>query len=191
MASNKKVWKPGTMLNPVPVVMLSCGKIDGQKNIITVAWAGTVCSDPPMVSVSIRKSRFSHEIIKESGKFVINLVSEDLVKATDWCGVKSGKDVNKFSEMNLTAEKAETSDLPIIKESPVNIECTVTQVLELGSHDMFLAKVDSVSVAEDLIDEKTDAMDLKKAKLVAYSHGEYFSLGKKLGYYGYTVRKKK
>ena len=154
MASNKKVWKPGTMLNPVPVVMLSCGKIDGQKNIITVAWAGTICSDPPMVSVSIRKSRFSHEIIKESGKFVINLVSENLVKATDWCGVKSGKDVNKFSEMNLTAEKAETSDLPIIKESPINIECTVTQVLELGSHDMFLAKVDSVSVAEDLIDEK-------------------------------------
>ena len=106
MASNKKVWKPGTMLNPVPVVMLSCGKIDGQKNIITVAWAGTICSDPPMVSVSIRKSRFSHEIIKESGKFVINLVSENLVKATDWCGVNSGKDVNKFSEMNLTAEKA-------------------------------------------------------------------------------------
>ena len=191
MASNKKVWKPGTMLSPVPVVMLSCGKFDGQKNIITVAWAGTICSDPPMVSVSIRKSRFSHEIIKESGKFVINLVSENLVKATDWCGVKSGKDVNKFSEMNLTAEKAETSDLPIIKESPINIECTVTQVLELGSHDMFLAKVDSVSVAEDLIDEKTGAMDLKKAKLVAYSHGEYFSLGKKLGYYGYTVRKKK
>jgi len=191
MASNTKVWKPGTMLNPVPGVMLSCGKIDGQKNIITVAWAGTICSDPPMVSVSIRKSRFSHEIIKESGKFVINLVSENLVKATDWCGVKSGKDVNKFSEMNLTAEKAETSDLPIIKESPINIECTVTQVLELGSHDMFLAKVDSVSVAEDLIDEKTGAMDLKKAKLVAYSHGEYFSLGKKLGYYGYTVRKKK
>ncbi|MBQ3655629.1 MAG: flavin reductase family protein [Bacteroidales bacterium] len=190
MAENKKIWKPGTLLNPVPVVMLSCGDINGKKNIITVAWAGTICSDPPMVSVSIRKSRFSHQIIKESGKFVINLVSEDLVKETDWCGVKSGSDTDKFAQMNLTAEKAETSDLPIIKECPVNIECTVTQILELGSHDMFLAKVDSVSVREDLIDS-SGAMDLKKAKLVAYSHGEYFSLGEKLGSFGYSVRKKK
>jgi flavin reductase (DIM6/NTAB) family NADH-FMN oxidoreductase RutF len=191
MSAKKQIWKPGTMLNPVPVVMLSCGDINGQKNIITVAWTGTVCSDPPMLSVSIRKERFSHDIIKNSGKFVVNLTTEDLIRQTDWCGVKSGRDTDKFAEMNLTAVKAETSDCPVINESPLNIECTVTQILELGSHDMFLAKVDSVSVSEDLIDPETGAMDLKKAKLLAYSHGEYFQLGEKLGYYGYSVRKKK
>ncbi|MBR6278456.1 MAG: flavin reductase family protein [Bacteroidales bacterium] len=187
----KKIWSPCSILNPVPVVMVSCGNINAKTNIITVAWTGTVCSKPSMVSISLRKERFSYDIIKNDGKFVINLVTEDLVKASDWCGVRSGKDYDKFAKMNLTSEKAQTSDCPVIKESPLNIECSVVKIIELGSHDMFLSRVDSVSVSEELIDAKTGALDMQKASLVAYSHGEYYALGAKLGKYGFTVKKNK
>lgn len=186
----KLVWKPGTMLNPVPVVMVSVGDIDGQKNIFTVAWTGTICSDPAMVSISVRKQRFSHPIIMQSKKFVINLVSEDLTYATDWCGVKSGKDFDKFKEMKLTAVKAPNSSCPMIDEAPISLECSVTQVIELGTHDMFLAKIDNVCVSKDLIDPKTDALDISKAKLVAYSHGHYYKIGEQIGRFGFAVKKK-
>jgi len=187
----KQIWKPGAMLNPVPVVMVSCGDFSGQKNIITIAWAGTICTTPPMLSISVRKERFSHGLISQSGKFVVNLVTQDLVRAADWCGVKSGKDFDKFAEMKLTASKAETSDCPVIDESPVNIECTVDRVIELGSHDLFLARIDSVSVSNELIDSQTGALNLNRAHLAAYCHGEYLALGNQIGKFGYSVRKKK
>lgn len=187
----KQVWKPGAMLNPVPVVMVSCGQPGCKPNIITVAWAGTVCSDPPMLSISIRKERYSHGIISSTGKFVVNLVSQQLVRAADWCGVKSGRDYDKFAEMNLTPQKAQTSGCPSIAESPVNIECSVDRIIELGSHDLFLAKIDSVSVDSSLIDSKTGALDLGKASLAAYCHGQYIALGSQIGKFGYSVRKRK
>ncbi len=179
------------MLNPVPVVMVSCGSISQKTNIITIGWTGTICTIPPMLSISVRKSRFSHALIKDSGKFVVNLVSQPLVRAADWCGVKSGRDFDKFAEMGLTAVKAVTSNCPVIDESPVNIECTVSQIIELGSHDLFIANIDSVSVSQDLIDSSTGAMDLKKANLAAYCHGEYMALGSQIGKFGFSVRKKK
>lgn len=187
----KEIWKPGAMLNPVPAVMVSCGDIAGQKNIITIAWAGTVCTIPPMLSISIRKQRHSYGIIKESGKFVVNLVPQSLVRAADWCGVKSGRDFNKFKETGLTPAKAATSSCPIIYECPVNIECTVDRIIELGSHDMFLSRIDSVSVDSSLIDSATGALNLKKAHLAAYCHGEYLALGNQIGKFGFSVRKKK
>ncbi len=186
---SKEVWRPGNMLYPAPAVMVSCG-IEGEKpNIITVAWAGTICSDPAMLSISVRKERYSHHIIKESGEFVVNLTSKKLAYATDWCGVRSGRDYDKFKEMKLTPLKSQKISAPGIEESPVNIECKVRQVVELGSHDLFIAEVVSVSVDEKLLDEK-GRLDLGKAKLVAYSHGEYFMLGEKLGKFGYSVAKK-
>lgn len=187
----KQVWKPGAMLNPVPAVMVSCGDIQSTKNIITIAWTGTVCTIPPMLSISVRKHRFSHALISESGKFVVNLVPQNLVKVCDWCGVKSGRDFDKFKETGLTAVKAQTSNCPVIDECPVNIECTVDRVIELGSHDMFIARIDSVSVDNSLIDSNTGALDLNKAQLVAYCHGEYLALGNQLGKFGFSVRKKK
>jgi flavin reductase (DIM6/NTAB) family NADH-FMN oxidoreductase RutF len=186
----KQVWKPSTMLNPVPVVMVSCVDNEGKPNIITLAWAGTINSDPPMVSISIRKSRYSHELITEKGDFVINLPNTKLTFATDYCGVKSGRDVNKFETMNLTPEKASIVSAPIIKECPVNLECVVKQVIELGSHDMFLAEVVATNVDEDLLDEN-DKLDLGKADLICFSHGEYYSLAKSLGFFGYSVAKRK
>lgn len=185
----KQEWQPGNMLYPLPAVMLSCMRGNEKPNIITVAWAGTVCSDPAMVSVSIRKERYSHSIINESKEFVINLVTEDLTFATDYCGVKSGKDHDKFKEMNLTAAPASKVSCPIIAESPVNIECKVTKVLELGSHDMFIAEVVAVDVSEEYMDEKGRFM-LNSTGLMTYSHGEYYTLGKKIGSFGYSVRKK-
>lgn len=187
--AKKEIWKPCTMLNPVPAVMVSCGTFPNQNNIITVAWAGTVCSKPVMCSISIRKERFSYSIISSTQKFVINLVPESLVRIADWCGVKSGKDFDKFAHTGLTPQKAETNDCPIIVECPVNIECSVTQIIPLGSHDMFLAKVDSVSVDENLIDKKTGALNLQNANLLAYSHGKYYSLGNEIGSFGFSVRK--
>ncbi len=177
------------MLYPLPAVMVSC-KSEGEKpNIITVAWAGNVCSSPAMLSISVRKERHSYKAIKETGEFVVNLVTEDLVKAADWCGVRSGRDFDKFKEMKLTPQKSEKISAPGILESPVNIECRVTNVLELGSHDMFVAEVLCVSVDDKYMDDK-GRFDLGAAKLVTYSHGEYFALGKKLGKFGYSVRKK-
>lgn len=190
----KATWRPGNMLYPVPAVMVSCGHYEkpGDEaacNIITVAWSGTVCSDPAMVYVSIRPSRHSYSIIKETGEFVINLTTAALTRAMDYCGVRSGRDHNKFTEMQLTAQPAETVKAPLIAESPVNIECKVTQILPLGTHDMFLAEVKAVRVNEDLLDE-TGKLQLEKAGLIAYSHGTYYELGKPLGKFGYSVQKK-
>lgn len=185
----KEIWRPGNMLYPAPPVMVSCGREGETPNILTVAWAGTICSDPVMLSISVRKERFSHDIIKDTGEFVVNLTSKKLARACDWCGVRSGRDYDKFKEMKLTPLKSQKIAAPGIEEAPVNIECKVKQVLELGSHDMFIAEVVSVTVDDKLIDDK-GRLDLGKAKLVAYSHGEYFMLGEKLGKFGYSVAKK-
>lgn len=186
----KQVWKPSTMLNPVPAVMVSCADKEGNPNIITIAWAGTINSNPPMVSISIRKERYSHAIIKETGEFVINLTTRALTFATDFCGVKSGRDTDKFEAMKLTPEKASIVNVPLIKESPLNLECVVKQVIELGSHDLFVAEVVATNVKEELLDEN-GKLDLKKADLICYSHGEYFALSKPLGFFGYSVTKRK
>lgn len=186
----KQTWKPGNMLYPVPAVMVSCQREGGKPNIITVAWAGTICSDPAMLSISVRKNRYSYDIIKETKEFVVNLTTKQLCRAPDYCGVRSGRDVDKFQEMHLTPQPSEKVKAPGIAESPVNIECRVTQVLELGTHDMFLAEVVAVRVDDDYMDEK-GRFDLNAADLVTYSHGEYFTLGKKLGTFGYSVAKNK
>lgn len=178
------------MLYPVPAVMVSCQRPGEVPNIITVAWAGTICSDPVMLSVSVRKERHSYGIIRDTGEFVVNLVTKDLVYATDYCGVKSGRDVDKFKEVNLTPLTSSYIQAPGIEESPVNLECQVKQVIELGSHHMFLAEVLGVTVDKEFIDEK-GKFHLNDTGLVSYSHGEYFQLGEKLGKFGYSVRKKK
>lgn len=177
------------MLYPLPVVMVSVRDKKGNDNIITVAWAGTVCTNPPMVSISVRPERHSYQMIKESGEFVINLVTKDLVFATDYCGVKSGRDVDKFKEMKLKKEKAEKVAAPLIAQSPVNLECRVTECKELGSHHMFVAEIVSVHIDEKYMDEK-GKFHLNETGLVTYSHGEYFALGKRLGSFGYSVKKK-
>lgn len=185
---SKQIWKPGNMLYPVPAVLVSVADQNGNDNLITIAWTGTVCSDPAMTYISVRKERHSHHMLKESGEFVINLVSKDICKAADFCGVRSGRDIDKFEATGLTKEAASTVSAPMVKESPVNIECKVTQVLELGSHDMFLAKVTAVQVDESLLDEK-GKLDLNRAHLVAYSHGEYQTFDNILGTFGYSVKK--
>ena len=181
-------WKPGNMLYPVPVIMVSCQRERENPNIITAAWAGTICSSPAMLSVSIRPERYSYDIIKETGEFVVNLVTRDLVFATDYCGVKSGRDVDKFKEMNLTPLPSREVMAPGIAESPVNLECRVVEIKPLGTHDMFIAKVEAVTVDGRYLDEK-ERFRLNDLGLVAYSHGEYFELGKKLGSFGYSVKK--
>ncbi len=186
----RETWKGGNMLYPVPAVMVSCALEGERPNIITLAWAGTVCSNPPMVSVSIRPERFSYHIIRESGEFVINLTTRKLVKAMDWCGVKSGRDVDKFREMHLDAVPSSQVSAPMIAQSPVNMECRVRQVIELGSHDMFLADVAAVNVDPSLLDG-SGKLQLEKAQLIAYSHGTYYALGEALGTFGYSVRKKR
>jgi len=193
--SVKQTWRSGNMLYPLPAVMVSCGRYSGnadtsQSNILTVAWCGTVCSDPAMVFISVRPSRYSHDIIRDSGEFVINLTNEKLVAAADMSGVLSGRDVDKFRRCALTPEKAEQVRCPLIAESPVNIECRVTQMIPLGSHDMFLAKVLCVHVDESLLDGK-GRLALEKAHLITYSHGTYQALGKALGTFGFSVRKKR
>ncbi len=184
----KEIWKPGNMLYPIPAVMVSCATME-KPNIITIAWAGTICSNPAMVSISIRKERYSYDIIKDSGEFVINLVTKDLVRQADYCGVKSGREVDKFKEMKLTPIPSGTVNAPAIAESPVNIECKVTQIIPLGSHDMFLAEVTGVTVDKSLMDAK-GRFHLNKSGLIVYSHGEYFALGDLLGKFGYSVKKK-
>lgn len=186
---SKETWKPGTMLYPVPAVLVtsSHGKI---VNVFTVSWVGTVCTDPPMVSVSIRPERFSYDLIKKSGEFVINLPGQDLAFAVDYCGVKSGKDIDKFAELGLHPEQAAIIKAPIIKECPVAIEVKVESIKELGSHHMFLGRVVAVNVEKSLIDNK-GKLRLDKANLLCYSHGEYFSLSKSIGRFGYSVRKRK
>ena len=185
----KQIWKPGNMVYPLPAVMVSTADRKGNDNIITVAWTGTVCTNPAMLYISVRPERYSYHLLRESGEFVVNLTTEKLVKATDWCGVRSGRDFDKWKEMHLTRGKAEKlTYAPIIQESPVNIECKVTEVQELGSHHMFLAKVEAVQVDESYMNE-TGKFELNDTQLLAYSHGEYYTLGKKLGTFGYSVRK--
>lgn len=178
------------MLNPVPAVMVTCSDAEGRANIITLAWAGTINSDPPMVSISVRKERYSHGLILNKGQFAVNLTTRKLTYATDLCGVKSGRDVDKFELANLTAEKASVIDVPIIRESPVSLECVVKNRLELGSHDMFIAEVVAVDVNEELLDKKGKLL-LEKAGLICFSHGKYWTLGEELGFFGYSVAKKK
>ena len=184
----KREMRPGEMLYPVPVVMATLGEGD-EANIITIAWTGIINSKPPMTYISVRKERHSHPILSKTGEFVINLCTEDLVKATDYCGVKSGRDVDKFKEMGLTKEPADIVKCPMIKESPINLECKVTRVVELGSHDMFMAEIVKVHAAEELFDEE-GRMDPVKAGLVAYIHGEYYPVKRTpLGKFGYSIMK--
>lgn len=185
----KQHWKPGNMLNPVPAVMVSVTDKDGRSNIITVAWAGTVCTNPPMVSISVRPSRYSYKMIEDTGEFVINLTNESLVKACDYCGVVSGRDVDKFKKTGLTPIPMEHVRAMGIGESPVNMECRVTEKRELGSHTMFIAEVVGVTIDDSYMDE-TGKFHINDSGLVMYSHGEYFALGKNLGKFGFSVKKK-
>lgn len=190
MAEKKQIWKPGNMLYPLPAVMVSLRDGEGRDNILTVAWTGTVCTNPAMLYISVRPERYSYRALRERGQFVVNLTTEELAWATDYCGVTSGRDVDKFAACHLTREEAVRIDAPMIGESPVNIECRVTEVLELGSHHMFLAKVEAVHASEKYMDE-TGRFALERAKLITYSHGTYYMLGRKLGTFGYSVKKKK
>ena len=185
----KAMWKAGTFEYPIPTVMVSCGDME-KSNIITVAWTGILSSDPATVYISVRPSRYSYEIIKETKEFVINLTNEKLAYATDWCGVKTGAKVDKFKEMKLTKEKANKVNCPLIKESPVSIECKVKDIVDLGSHHMFVAEVLCIDADEKYIDEK-GAFDISKCDLIAYANGGYYSLGRKLGKFGFSVQKKK
>ena len=187
----KRTLRGGNMLNPTPVVMVTCGGTLDEYNIITIAWAGTVNSDPPMCSISVRPERHSYEIIKKEGAFVINLVNKQLTPYADWCGVRSGRKYNKFLETGLTPVRATQVNAPMIEEAPVNLECKVTQIIPLGTHDMFLAEVVAVHVNEKLFSPKTDAIDLKRADLVTYSHGYYYTLGEIIGKFGFSVEKKR
>lgn len=181
-------FKPGNMLYPLPAVMVSCSDGAGNDNILTIAWAGTICSDPAMVSISVRKSRHSYEMIKQTGEFIINLTTEDLTFATDYCGVTSGKDVNKWEKCNLTKVPGSVVNVPYIAESPVAIECKVKSVTELGTHDMFVAEVVAVHVDDKYMDEK-GAFHLEDANPLVYSHGRYYSMGEELGKFGYSIKK--
>lgn len=186
----KQTWKPGNMLYPLPAVMVSVTDGKGEDDIITVAWTGTVCTNPPMVYISVRPERYSYHMIKETGEFVINLTTEKFAFATDYCGVRSGRDTDKFKDTGLTREKADHVKAPMIKESPVSIECRVREVKELGSHHMFLADVLAVHADEAYMDEK-NRFDLNMAGPLVYSHGEYLGTGKKIGTFGYSVKKKR
>lgn len=185
---SKTMWKPGTFVYPIPAVMVSCGTFE-KSNIMTVAWTGILNTNPAMVYISVRPERYSYNLIKESGEFVINLTTENLAFATDWCGVKSGANVDKFKEMNLTKEKGNFVSCPMIKESPVSVECKVKEIRDLGSHHMFVAEVLAIDADDKYIDEK-GAFDISKCDLIAYANGGYYSLDKKIGKFGYSVQKK-
>lgn len=185
----KQTWKAGNMLYPLPAVMVSMADEEGKSNIITVGWTATVCTNPPMLSISVRPERYSYDILKRTGEFVVNLTTEELAYATDYCGVRSGRDVDKFKEMKLTKEKASQVKAPMIGESPVNIECKVRKIEELGSHHMFLADVVAVNIDDAYLDER-NKFDLSKANPIVYSHGEYYGIGNLLGTFGYSVKKK-
>ncbi len=184
----KVIWKSGTFVYPIPAVMVSCGTME-KSNIITVAWTGILNTEPAMVYISVRPTRYSYNLIKEQGEFVINLTTKKLVRETDWCGVKTGAKVDKFKEMNLHKEKAKFVQCPLIKESPVSIECKVKEIKELGSHHLFIAEVLSIDADDKYIDEK-GAFDISKCDLIAYANGGYYSLDKKLGKFGFSVQKK-
>lgn len=185
---SKKIWKPGTFVYPIPAVLISCGTME-KSNLITVAWTGILNTNPAMVYISVRPERYSYGLIKKSGEFVINLTNEELAFATDWCGVKSGRDFDKFKEMNLTKEKANFVSCPMIKESPVSVECRVKEIRELGSHHMFVAEVLGINADEKYIDAN-GAFDISKCNLIAYLNGYYYKMGEKMGKFGYSVQKK-
>ena len=186
----KKEWRPGNMLYPLPAVLVTTRNREGKDDICTVAWAGTICSDPAMLSISLRKSRLSYEYVRETGVFVVNLTTEALAHATDFCGVRSGRDIDKFEAEHLEREEASHISCAMVAESPVNIECRVTEIKDLGSHTMFLAEVLAVHVDDRYMDEN-GKFDLSLARPIVYSHGEYLTTGKKLGTFGYRLRKKK
>ncbi len=188
---SKVTWKPGTMIYPLPAVMVSCGSVPEEFNILTISWTGTICTNPPMCYISVRPGRHSYEIIKRNGDFVINLTTRELAYATDWCGVRSGKDYNKFSEMNLTPVPSKFVKAPMIEESPVNIECIVKEIKELGSHHMFISEVVAVNADEEYIDKKTGLFRLIDAEPINYLHGKYYETGKFIGKFGFSVEKKK
>lgn len=187
----KVEWKPGTLVYPVPAALISCGGKQKDWNLITISWTGTINTNPPMLYISIRPERHSYDIIKKEKEFVLNLTTQNMAFATDWCGVKSGKDHNKFKEMKLHPIPSELLKCPMVKESPINIECKVKQIIPLGSHDMFLAEVVKIHADEEFIDPETGTFDMQKAKLIAYSHGFYYELGNKIGGFGFSVKKKK
>lgn len=187
----KQQWRPGTMLYPLPAVLVSCGSSIESSNLLTVAWTGTICSDPAMLSISVRPSRYSYNIIKEQMEFTVNLTTAAMARATDWCGVKSGRDFNKWKESGLHPEAGMKVSCPSVAESPLSIECRVRQIIPLGTHDLFLAEVVNVLADESLIDPTTGAFCLDQAGLMAYSHGAYYELGAKLGKFGFSVEKKK
>lgn len=186
---SKQIWKPGNMVYPLPAVLVTCTDGKGNDNVLTIAWTGTICTDPALAYISVRPERHSYNMIKETGEFVINLTTEELVFATDYCGVRSGKDEDKFKKCHLTKEEAVSVKAPLIKESPVNIECRVRDMVEYGSHTMFVADVLNVHADEKYMDE-TGKFCLEKANPICYSHGTYFSIGKKIGTFGYSVKKK-
>ena len=187
----KQQWKPGTLIYPLPAVLISCGETEEEYNMLTVAWVGTICTNPAMCYISVRPERHSYDIIKRTKSFVINLTNEDMARATEWCGVRSGKDYNKFKEMRLTPQRAQKVAAPIILESPLSLECEVIEIKELGSHHMFIANVVNVQADERYIDPVTDEFRLSDAKLITYSHGHYYKLGEEIGKFGWSVRKKK
>jgi len=186
---SKMSWKPGNMLYPLPAVLVTCRDKQGNDNVLTIAWTGTICSDPAMLYISVRPERYSYPMIRETGEFVVNLTTEELLKATDYCGVRSGRDEDKFRAAGLTKGEAQQVNAPIIMESPVNIECKVKEIVPLGSHDMFIAEVVNVQVSDEYMNEK-GTFDLSAAKPLAYSHGRYYEMGAELGSFGYSVRKK-
>lgn len=187
----KESWKPGTLVYPLPAVLVSCGDADGERNLLTVAWTGTVCTDPAMCYISVRPERHSYGIIRRTGEFVINLTTRRLARATDWCGVRSGRDFDKWKECGLTPVAAEHVAAPVIAEAPLSIECRVRQIVKLGSHDMFIADVVGILADERYIDPATGRFSLEAAKPLVYLHGEYFRLGEMIGHFGWSVRKKK
>lgn len=187
----KQNWKPGTMIYPLPAVLVSCGSSIERSNLLTVAWTGTVCTNPAMCYISVRPERFSYPMIKETMEFTINLTTEDMARATDWCGVKSGRDFDKWKETGLTPAKGVAVGCPYVEESPLSIECRVKTVIPLGSHDMFLAEVVNVIADQRFIDPESGAFDLAAAKLINYTHGQYFTQGQPIGRFGWTVKKKK
>ncbi|MGN0210092.1 MAG: flavin reductase family protein [Muribaculaceae bacterium] len=186
----KHSWKPGTMLNPLPAVLVSCGTAE-RSNLITVAWVGTICTNPPMLYISVRPERFSYNLIKEQMEFTVNLTTAAMAKAVDWCGVRSGADYDKWQETGLTPEPGVAVECPSVKESPLSIECKVRQIMSLGSHDMFIADVVNVLADDSLIDADTGAFHLDTANLLTYSHGQYNASGEPLGHFGFSVKKKK
>lgn len=188
---SKLTWKPGTMIYPLPAVMVSCGSGPEEYNILTISWTGTICTDPAMCYISVRPNRHSYNIIKRNGDFVINLTTKALAFATDWCGVKSGSKYNKFKEMGLTPVPAKMVKAPLIKESPVNIECIVKEIKELGTHHMFISEVIAVNADEEYIDEKSGLFRLNEAEPICYSHGKYYEMGKLIGKFGFSVEKKR